>query len=297
MKSLIEFNNVSFIYDKKGVENHDVLKDITFSIEKNDFVALVGKTGSGKSTLIQTLNALLLPTEGYSRVLNFYVTSSKKIKKELKEKLNLKRKDFKNYSKLRKEVGVVFQFPEYQLFQDNVLKDVMFGPKNFGLEENEAKEAAIKALSEVGLDESYHKRSPFELSGGEKRRVAIAGIIASNPSILILDEPTVGLDPRGKLEILNLIKKFHDEGRTVILVTHDMEVVMNYATKVAVLKDSKLIKVTTPIELFNSKDLNDYSLEIPTFFKFKKMLEEKYKDIDFKDSNDLETLLIKVVER
>lgn len=286
-RSLIEFHNISFIYNKKDPNRFDAIKNINFTLEKGDFVALVGKTGSGKSTLVQTLNALLLPNEGYTRVEDFYITQNKELKKTLKKEHNLKGKDFKNYSNLRKEVGIVFQFPEYQLFSDSVLKDVMFGPKNFGMKEEEAKEAAINALNSVGIDKSYFKRSPFELSGGEKRRVAIAGIIASNPSILILDEPTVGLDPNGKEEILNLIKKIHESGKTIIVVTHDMDLVMNYAQKVVVLKDSKYIGTKTPKELFNSKDLTDYSLEIPTFYKFKKLL--KNNEL-FKDDKSLENI-------
>lgn len=286
-RSLIEFHNISFIYNKKDPNRYDAIKNINFTLAKGDFVALVGKTGSGKSTLVQTLNALLLPNEGYTRVEDFYITQNKELKKALKKEHNLKGKDFKNYSNLRKEVGIVFQFPEYQLFSDSVLKDVMFGPKNFGMKEEEAKEAAINALNRVGIDKSYFKRSPFELSGGEKRRVAIAGIIASNPSILILDEPTVGLDPNGKEEILNLIKKIHESGKTIIVVTHDMDLVMNYAQKVVVLKDSKYIGIKTPKELFNSKDLTDYSLEIPTFYKFKKLL--KNNDL-FKDDKSLENI-------
>lgn len=286
-RSLIEFHNISFIYNKKDTNRYDAIKNINFTLEKGDFVALVGKTGSGKSTLVQTLNALLLPNEGYTRVEDFYITQNKELKKTLKKEHNLKGKDFKNYSNLRKEVGIVFQFPEYQLFSDSVLKDVMFGPKNFGMKEEEAEEAAINALNSVGIDKSYFKRSPFELSGGEKRRVAIAGIIASNPSILILDEPTVGLDPNGKEEILNLIKKIHESGKTVIVVTHDMDLVMNYAQKVVVLKDSKYIGMKTPKELFNSKDLTDYSLEIPTFYKFKKLL--KNNEL-FKDDKSLENI-------
>lgn len=286
-RSLIEFHNISFIYNKKDPNRYDAIKNINFTLEKGDFVALVGKTGSGKSTLVQTLNALLLPNEGYTRVEDFYITQNKELKKTLKKEHNLKGKDFKDYSNLRKEVGIVFQFPEYQLFSDSVLKDVMFGPKNFGMKEEEAKEAAINALNSVGIDKSYFKRSPFELSGGEKRRVSIAGIIASNPSILILDEPTVGLDPNGKEEILNLIKKIHESGKTIIVVTHDMDLVMNYAQKVVVLKDSKYIGMKTPKELFNSKDLTDYSLEIPTFYKFKKLL--KNNEL-FKDDKSLENI-------
>ena len=288
--SLINFNNISFIYNKKDPNHYDALKEVSFNIEKGDFIALVGHTGSGKSTLVQTLNGLLLPTSGYTKVLDFYVTGDKEIIKKLKKEKGLKRKDFKKFSNLRKEVGMVFQFPEYQLFSETIIKDVMFGPLNFGMNEKEAKEKAVEALNEVGIDESYYEKSPFEISGGEKRRVAIAGIIASSPSILVLDEPTVGLDPNGKKEILDLIKKIHEKGTTIIIVTHDMDVVMEYATKVAVLKDSRFIKMVTPNELFNSKDLSNYSLEIPSFYKFKRYLDEFGFKKDISNANTIDEL-------
>lgn len=289
--SLINFNNISFIYNKKDPNHYDALKEVSFNIEKGDFIALVGHTGSGKSTLVQTLNGLLLPTSGYTKVLDFYVTGDKEIIKKVKKEKGLKRKDFKKFSNLRKEVGMVFQFPEYQLFSETIIKDVMFGPLNFGMNEKEAKEKAIEALNEVGIDESYYEKSPFEISGGEKRRVAIAGIIASSPSILVLDEPTVGLDPNGKKEILDLIKKIHEKGTTIIIVTHDMDVVMEYATKVAVLKDSRFIKMVTPKELFNSKDLSNYSLEIPSFYKFKRYLDEFGFKNDISNANTIDELV------
>lgn len=289
--SLINFNNISFIYNKKDPNHYDALKEVSFNIEKGDFIALVGHTGSGKSTLVQTLNGLLLPTSGYTKVLDYYVTADKEIIKKLKKEKGFKRKDFKKFSVLRKEVGMVFQFPEYQLFSDTVLKDVMFGPLNFGMNEKEAEEKAIEALTEVGIDSSYYEKSPFEISGGEKRRVAIAGIIASSPSILVLDEPTVGLDPNGKKEILDLIKKIHEKGTTIIIVTHDMDVVMEYASKVVVLKDSRFIKMVTPSELFNSKDLSNYSLEIPSFYKFKRYLDEFGFKKDISNANTIDELV------
>ncbi len=289
--SLINFDNISFIYNKKDPNHYDALKEVSFNIERGDFIALVGHTGSGKSTLVQTLNGLLLPTSGYTKVLDYYVTADKEIIKKLRKEKGLKKKDFKKFASLRKEVGMVFQFPEYQLFSETILKDVMFGPLNFGMKEEEAKNKAIEALSEVGIDESYYEKSPFEISGGEKRRVAIAGIIASSPSILVLDEPTVGLDPNGKKEVLGLIKKIHEKGTTIIIVTHDMDVVMEYATKVVVLKDSRFIKMVTPNELFNSKDLSNYSLEIPSFYKFKRYLDEFGFNKDISNANTIDELV------
>ncbi len=268
-------NNVSYTYNVNKLDNFEALKDISLSIEKGDFVALVGKTGSGKSTLIQTFNGLLQPTKGFTKIDEFIVTSDKKLKKIIFKEDDLIKKANKKAFLLRKKVGMVFQFPEYQLFEQTVLKDVMFGPLNFKVAPDIAKQRAIKSLNSVNIDESYFERSPFELSGGEKRRVAIAGVLASDPDILVLDEPTAGLDPNGKIEIMNLVKKIHNEGKTIILVTHDMDVVMNYANKVFVLNDSKLIDETTPVELFNTNDLSKLSLEIPTFYKVKNLLKNK----------------------
>ena len=290
---LIETRNLTYIYDKKDPNGFDALHDINIQIEKGDFVAIVGKTGSGKSTLVQTFNALLLPTSGETRVENFIITGDKKrLKKELKELPIEAQKDNKKLSKLRKKVGMVFQFPEYQLFAENVLKDVMFGPKNFGLSEEEAKKKSIEALKSVGLNEKYFQKSPFELSGGEKRRVAIAGILASEPEVLILDEPTAGLDPIGKREIMELIKKYHESGdKTIIVVTHDMDIVLNYAKKVIVLSDSKLIETLTPSELFNTHDLTNYSLEIPTTYKFKNLLKSNGFAGFLDDKNDFNSII------
>ena len=268
-------NNVSYTYNVNKLDNFEALKDISLSIEKGDFVALVGKTGSGKSTLIQTFNGLLQPTKGFTKIDEFIVTSDKKLKKKIFKEDDLIKKANNKAFLLRKKVGMVFQFPEYQLFEQTVLKDVMFGPLNFKVAPDIAKQRAIKALNSVNIDKSYFERSPFELSGGEKRRVAIAGVLASDPDILVLDEPTAGLDPNGKIEIMNLVKKIHNEGKTIILVTHDMDVVMNYANKVFVLNDSKLIDETTPVELFNTNDLSKLSLEIPTFYKVKNLLKNK----------------------
>ena len=272
----IEVNNVTYTYNKKRFDEFEALKGISLKIDKGEFVALVGKTGSGKSTLIQTFNGLILPTSGYVKVNDFIVTGDKKLKRQLlkKESKEVQILNKKKAYLLRKKVGMVFQFPEYQLFADTILKDVMFGPLNFKVEENLAKEKSINALKSVGIDESYFERNPFELSGGEKRRVAIAGILASEPDILILDEPTAGLDPNGKKEIMNLIKDIHKEGKTIILVTHDMDVVMDYVDKIFVLNDGKLLEETTPNILFNKENILDYSLEIPTFYKFKNLLKK-----------------------
>ena len=293
----IKVNNVSYLDNKKENLDKAALKEISLIIKDKDFVTIVGKTGSGKSTLVQTFNALILPTFGYNEIEEFYITEDKKLKKELlKNKDKTIRKENKRYYKLKKKVGMVFQFPEYQLFSETVLKDVMFGPKNFGFSEEEAKERAIKALQDVGIPESYFDKSPFELSGGEKRRVAIAGIIASEPDILILDEPTAGLDPKGKKEILELIAAYHKTGKTVIVVTHDMDIVLEYSEKVIVLNNGKLIDILSPNELFKKENLEELSLEMPNLIKFKNQL--KYWGFAgfLENINDFDSLIEAIVK-
>src|SRR5574344_1324100 len=237
----IEVKNISYTYNLSPKERFKALDNVSFSIEKGEFVAVVGKTGAGKSTLMQMLNGLLLPDEGEVDIDEFVVS---KDKKKRSKKLFL----------LRKKVGLVFQFPEYQLFEETVLKDVMFGPLNFGASEDEAKEMAIKALKEVGINEEYFSRSPFELSGGEKRRVAIAGILSLNPEVLVLDEPTAGLDPQGEKEMMKLFKSIYDLGKSIILVTHNMEIVLKYAEEVCVMSKGIMMKETTPLKLFQDTE-------------------------------------------
>lgn len=279
----IEVRNVSYTYDYGNKETYKALDHVSFDVNQGDFLAIVGKTGAGKSTLIQMFNGLLLPDEGEVDIDEFVVS---KDPKKRSKKLFL----------LRKKVGMVFQFPEYQLFEESVLKDVMFGPKNFGLKDDEAMVVAKNALNSVHISEKYYNRSPFELSGGEKRKVAIAGILASKPEIMVLDEPTAGLDPLAKLDIMNLLKELHDNGTTIILVTHDMDVVMNYASKVVVLNDAKLMKITTPDALFNEPDVEKYSLEIPTLYKFKSILETEGYKKDLKSVNDFDSLINAIIE-
>ena len=293
----IKTNHLTYVYDKKDPNHYDALSDVSLEIKKGDLVCIVGKTGSGKSTLVQTFNNLISPTSGYCQVENFYITSDKKLKKELLKNQNKSViEENKHVARLRRKVGLVFQFPEYQLFAETIIKDVMFGPKNFGLKEEEAKEVAKKSLIEVGIPESYFEKSPFELSGGEKRRVAIAGIIASDPDILVLDEPTAGLDPNGKIEIMNLIKRFHEKGRTIIIVTHDMNLVLNFAKTVIVLNDGKLIEVTSPEKLFQSPDIEKYSLEIPTLFKFINLLKNGGFAGNLSEIYDFDTLIERIYE-
>ena len=260
---------------KKTPSEYLALKDISLSVDKGDFVSFIGHTGSGKSTLIQHLNALLRGDKGNITIDEYDIPSGKK--------------RIKNIKKLRQKVGVVFQFPEYQLFEDTVEKDVAYGPINFGMKKEDAIERAHQVLSYVDIKEEYYKRSPFELSGGEKRRVAIAGILAFSPDILVLDEPTAGLDPEGQKTILSLLKKMNEDGHTIIIVTHDMEIVKNYANKVFVLSDGELVFKGTPKELFK-QDVSDYHIEIPKIYQLVNLLNEKGMNIPLEEINDVNDL-------
>jgi len=272
----IKYENVSFTYNAKTPFSYEALSDVSLDIIDGSFTAIVGKTGCGKSTLIQQLNGLLVPTSGEVIINDYVVAKSRKRRtKKIKE--------------LRKLVGLVFQFPEYQLFEETVEKDVAFGPKNFGASNEEALKSAHEALRLVGLDESFYKRSPFDLSGGERRRVAIAGILALNPNILVLDEPTAGLDPRGAREMMALFKGLHDNGTTVILVTHDMNIVLEYSDTVIVMEDGEVREITKPLELFN-KENDRYSLETPLLYKFVKSLSDKGMALDIRMIKDIDSL-------
>jgi energy-coupling factor transport system ATP-binding protein len=232
----ITFDNVFHTYSLKTPFEHKALSQINFQLIEGSFTAIIGHTGSGKSTLIQHMNALLLPTMGVISVNGMTITS-KKIPKKVKE--------------IRQFAGVVFQFPEYQLFEETVEQDVMFGPINFGKSKEVARQLAHQVLKEVGLDESFFSRSPFELSGGERRRVAIAGILAFQPKVLILDEPTAGLDPEGTKMMMHLFKKLNLQGMTIVLVTHDMDLMYAYANQVCVLQDGKIALTSDMPSLFN----------------------------------------------
>jgi energy-coupling factor transport system ATP-binding protein len=258
----INLSNVDFTYTppKKNKPVKYILKDINLSINSTDeMVMLVGESGAGKSTLIQLFNGLLLTSYGDVLVYDKKLTVNKKIK--LKD--------------VRKRVGLVFQFPETQLFEETVLKDVCFGPKNFGLEN--PMDLAREALSVVGIDSNLYEASPFNLSGGQMRRVAIAGILASNPDILVFDEPTVGLDPQGKKELIKLLKKLNEEyHKSIVLITHDMDVVGEIGKRVVVLNDGKISFDGTKDDLFKQEDiLNNLSLDYPNSVKILKEIKQK----------------------
>lgn len=275
----IKVNNVSFTYLLKTPNAYKALDNISLEIKSGKVTAIVGHTGSGKSTLIQLFNALMLPTEGTIQVDDFIITPSERKNKHIKE--------------LRKHVATVFQFPEYQLFEETVEKDVAFGLRNYGIGEEEALRKAHEALRLVGIDEKYYQRSPFELSGGEKRRVAIAGILILNPDILILDEPTAGLDPAGSKIIYDLVKVLNGNGKTIIMVTHDMNMVLKLADEVLVLKEGKNIFQGSPINLFE-KDKSELSFEIPNLYEFAQDLIKRGMPLDISRITDIDTLFAEI---
>ena len=244
----ISFRQVGYQYPSLTTKKW-AIKDIDLSIEATqEFVAVVGHTGSGKSTLVQHMNALLLATTGNVTVFDHPATKGKPL------------------TPIRKKVGMVFQFPEYQLFEETVEKDIMFGPINFGQTKEKAKELAHQMITIVGLDEQLLQRSPFSLSGGQMRRVAIAGILAMEPNILILDEPTVGLDPAGQKSMMELFRTLtEDYGKTIIIVTHDMSVVAEYTNRVLVMNQGKLVFDGPPVTLFSNQELlRECNLDLPS---------------------------------
>ena len=272
----IQVKNIFYTYQKKATNATQALMDVSLEIKDNDFVAIVGETGSGKSTLAQMFNALLVPDKG-DVLVNDYV-------------INYKNRKSKKLRGLRKQVGLVFQFPEYQLFEETVEKDVAFGVKNFGVKGGEAIKRAHEALKQVGLDESYFKRAPFDLSGGEKRKVAIAGILAINPDILIFDEPTAGFDPQSSKDLMNLITEFHNNGKTIIIITHDMDLVNTYTKRVVMLERGQVTFDGTPNELFAY--IKGYDrLDTPNVIKVAEKLKEKGVDIDINQIHTNEDLV------
>ena len=269
----IKIENLNHVYMPNSPFEKIALKDINLEIESGEFVALIGHTGSGKSTLIQHINGLLKPTSG-----SIYIDNK-----------DLGSKDV-TLSDIRKKVGLVFQYPEYQLFEETVEKDIAYGPKNIGINKDEEINKLLKkAMEIVGLDyEAYRNKSPFELSGGEKRRVAIAGIVAMEPNILILDEPTAGLDPVGRDEILNRIKELHDKHKmTIIIVSHSMEDVARFAERIVVMNEGTIELDGSCSEVFRQVDLLEkLGLAVPEV----KYLQIKLKEAGFDISDDIYTI-------
>ena len=272
----ITFKEVEHIYSENTPFAYHALKGVNLKITDQSFTAIIGQTGSGKSTLIQHINALLLPTSGSINIDEYLITATDKPSK---------------LKPLRKKAGLVFQFPEYQLFEETIEKDIIFGPMNFGVSEEEAKKIAHNVLKTVGLDESYLNKSPFDLSGGQKRRVAIAGILAMNPDILILDEPTAGLDPQGTNEMMSLFKRINESGKTIILVTHDMNHVLQYCDEVVVMNHGKVEKHDTVTNVFkDSEYLNSLGIDLPIITNFIIKLNNQRFNLD-SSINNIEQLI------
>ena len=257
----IALENVSFTYQEGTPLASAALSDVSLTIEDGSYTALIGHTGSGKSTILQLLNGLLVPSQGSVRVFDTLITSTSKNK---------------DIRQIRKQVGLVFQFAENQIFEETVLKDVAFGPQNFGVSEEDAEKIAREKLALVGIDESLFDRSPFELSGGQMRRVAIAGILAMEPAILVLDEPTAGLDPLGRKELMSLFKKLHQSGMTIVLVTHLMDDVAEYANQVYVMEKGRLVKGGKPSDVFQDVVfMEEVQLGVPKITAFCKRLADR----------------------
>ena len=257
----ISLENVSYTYQSGTPFERRALFDMTVTIKDGSYTAFIGHTGSGKSTIMQLLNGLYLPTSGQVKVDDTIINRQSK-NKEIKP--------------IRKKVGLVFQFPESQLFAETVLEDIAFGPQNFGVSKEEAEQRALESLRLVGLSDELRDQNPFDLSGGQMRRVAIAGILAMQPDILVLDEPTAGLDPQGRKELMSLFKQLHLSGITIVLVTHLMDDVADYATAVNVMEKGRLVLSGTPKDVFQKVAfLKEKQLGVPKITEFALQLQEK----------------------
>lgn len=279
----IILEQVEYKYQQGTPFERLAIHDMNLDIPSGTFLALIGHTGSGKSTVIQHLNALLQPTKGKVKI------GERVIEAGIKEK---------NLKPIRQKVGIVFQFPEHQLFEETVLKDVCFGPMNYGVSEAEAQEKARKAIKQVGLSEEILDKSPFDLSGGQMRRVAIAGVLAMEPDVIVLDEPTAGLDPRGRKEIMEMFNSLHHErSLSTILVTHSMEDAAEYADKIVVLHKGTIIREGAPSEIFSSpEELITLGLDVPEVVKFRLLVEEKL-GINFsRQTMDMEELAKQIAD-
>lgn len=259
----ISLQDVEYRYQVKTPFERLAIRNVSIDIPTGTFLALIGHTGSGKSTVLQHLNALLKPTEGKVVIGDRVITSEKK-QKNLKE--------------VRQKVGIVFQFPEHQLFEETVEKDICFGPMNFGVSEEEAKKRALAAIKQVGLSEEILGKSPFDLSGGQMRRVAIAGVLAMEPDVIVLDEPTAGLDPRGRKEIMDMFYSLHQtRGLSTVLVTHSMEDASRYADQIVIMHHGEVYEKGTPKEIFSSPEgLLKLGLDVPEVVRFQQKIERSF---------------------
>ncbi len=265
MTPLLEIQNLSHVYSEGTPFEHAAIRDLSLSVERGEFIGLIGHTGSGKSTLIQHLNGLLKPTSGK------ILYNGEDIWK-----------DAKFTRQIRYHVGLVFQYPEYQLFEETVFRDIAFGPKNMGLPEAEIRARVLRAAGFVGISEAELEKSPFDLSGGQKRRVAIAGVIAMEPEVLILDEPTAGLDPAGRESILQKIRDYQKaQNATVIMVSHSMEEIASNVTRLVVMNDGRIARTGTPCEVFtHAQELMEIGLDVPQVTRVFLRLRELGLDVD-----------------
>ena len=282
--------NLSHTFDKGLLNEFEAIKNITLEINQGEFITIIGETGSGKTTFIEHLNGLLKPTNGKVNIISMEIARKlKKNRKLIKKNLPISkiamsitnsRKKLKEIKLIRKNVGIVFQFAEYQLFEETILKDIIFGPTSMGIPKDEAIELAKKYIKLVGLGEEFLQRSPFELSGGQKRRVALAGILAMEPNILIFDEPTAGLDPQGEKEMYKIFHKLHQMGKTIVIVTHNMDHVLEHSNRTIVFKNGKLVRDDKSLNvMYDEKFLLKNNLKIPNIVDLVFTLRKKGKKI------------------
>lgn len=277
----ITIKDLTHVFSRKTPIEHKALDKVSTKINQGEFIGIIGPSGSGKTTLIEHLNGLLTPTDGIVE----WVFQNEKYNKKTKENEKYietltakysRRGRVKKVKSIRKRVGVVFQFAEYQLFEETIQADIAFGPRSFGVKKEEAFERASKYLKLVGLDDSFLKKSPFDLSGGQKRRVALAGILAMEPDCIIADEPTAGLDPVGVVEILNIFKRLHEQGKTVIVVTHDLDNILKYTERVIMLDKGKIIKDGPTYDILSDTDfLIDNNMQPPKLLSFASKLKKR----------------------
>ncbi|NQZ65956.1 MAG: energy-coupling factor transporter ATPase [Mycoplasmatales bacterium] len=285
----IKVKGISHIFDKGAITEFLALNKASMDVHQGEFICIIGPTGSGKTTFIEHLNALLRPSEGTVDFISLDLAKQfkKNIKRAKKGKeisevamtITSKKKKLKEVKLIRKHVGVVFQFAEYQLFEETIEKDIIFGPISMGVPKAKAKELAKKYLNLVGLEEEYLTKSPFSLSGGQKRRVALAGILAMEPDVLIFDEPTAGLDPQGEIEMYKIFHKLHENGKTIIIVTHNLDHVLEHSERTIVFNEGKIIRDDKTIDImYDKKFLEDNLLEVPKIVDLVESLRKRNKN-------------------
>ncbi|MBR2849187.1 MAG: energy-coupling factor transporter ATPase [Mycoplasmataceae bacterium] len=277
----IKLINVSHSFDLNINKKIEAVSNASFQINQNEFIGIIGPTGSGKTTLIEHLNCLLIPEKGSIEFEYLVQTKNKKtnqIEEQLKTRVIKKSwRKIKKINEIRKLVGIVFQFAEYQLFEETIEKDIIFGPMNMGISKEEAKKIAKEVIVKVGLDESFLERNPFELSGGQKRRVAIAGIIAMKPSILVFDEPTAGLDPQGAKEMLDLFETLSKDGTTIIIVSHNLDDILEYTKRTIFIKNGKIVKNDETLKILSNEEfLRENEMSVPKLISLTNKINQKY---------------------